>query len=88
MIKPIKNYILAKAFKEDSLSMGGIIVPESYRKDGSKVEILAVGEGTVSRPMAIKPGLGYRIKGAGDEIEYNNEKYYLLDQAHIIALEN
>lgn len=88
MIKPVKNYILVRAFKEDALSLGGIIVPESYRNDGSKVEILAVGSGTKKRPMTLSPGIGYRIKNAGTQIDYNGEKYYLLDQAHILALEN
>lgn len=88
MIKPIRNNILVKAFKEDAFSNGGIIVPESFRKDGSKVEILSVGDGTKKRPMNLHPGIAYRISGAGTPIDYNGEKYYILDQAHILAIEN
>lgn len=88
MIKPIKNNILVKAFKEDAFSNGGIIVPESFRKDGAKVEILAVGGGTKKRPMNLQPGIGYRIQNAGTPVEYMGEKYYILDQAHILAVEN
>lgn len=88
MIKPIRNNILVKVFKEDLFSTGGIIVPESYRKEGSKVEILAVGNGTKKKPMTLSPGIAYRIQSAGTPIDYNGEKYYILDQANIIALEN
>lgn len=87
MIKPIRNNILAKAFKEDAFSNGGIIVPESYRKDGDKVEILAVGNGTKKRPMNLSPGIAYKIHKSGTPVEYNGEKYLILDQAHILALE-
>lgn len=88
MIKPIRNNILVKAFKEDAFSNGGIIVPESYRKDGDKVEILAVGNGTKKRPMNLSPGVAYRIHNAGTLVEHDGERFYILDQAHIIALEN
>lgn len=88
MIKPIRNYVLAKAFKEDSISRGGIYIPETARGDGSKIEILDVGNGTKKRPMNIRKGIAYRILGSGTPIEHNGEKYYLLEQNTILAYEN
>ena len=87
MIKPIKNNILFRPFKEDAMSYGGIIVPESFRKDGSRVEILAVGSGSKKRPMKLKPGIGYRILQAGQPFEYDGQTVYLGDQNIIIAAE-
>lgn len=86
MIKPIRNQVLVKAFKEDEMSSGGIIVPESMRKEGSKVEIIAVGNGTPSRPMRLKPGMtGFRVKDWGVPVEDNGELYYLMDEEAILA---
>jgi chaperonin GroES len=88
MIKPIRNNVLFKAFKEDAMSYGGIIVPESVRKDGCKVEIIAVGDGTPKRPMRLKPGsIAYRIQNAGQELEFEGNKYYLIDENAILATE-
>lgn len=88
MIKPIKNNVVVKAFKDDAISVGGIIIPESYRIDGSKVEIVAVGNGTPKKPMKLEAGrIGYRIFGAGMPIVHEGEKYYILEDNAILALE-
>jgi len=87
MIQPIRNNVLVKPFKEDEVSAGGIIVPESYRKDGSKVKVVAVGNGTAKRPMKLKPdSIGFRVKDWGTPIEENGELYYIMDDTAIIAL--
>lgn len=86
MIKPIKNKVLVKAFKEDEVSSGGIIVPESLRKEGSKVEIVAVGSGTPKRPMKLKPGMiGFRVKEWGNPVVEDNQLYYIMEDNEILA---
>jgi chaperonin GroES len=86
MIKPIRNQILVKAFKEDEMSSGGIIVPENARKDGNKVKIVAVGSGTPKRPMKLKPDMiGFRVTKWGVPIEENGELYYLMEDVAILA---
>lgn len=86
MLKPIRNQVLVKAFKEDEMSSGGIIVPENARKEGCKIEIMAVGNGTPSRPMRLKPGMiAYRVKDWGIPVEDNGELYYLMEDVAILA---
>jgi chaperonin GroES len=86
MIRPIKNKVLVKAFKEDEISSGGIIVPESMRKEGSRVEIVAVGSGTPKRPMKLKPGMiGFRVKEWGSPVEENGQLYYIMEDNEILA---
>ena len=87
MIKPIRNNVLFRAFKEDAVSFGGIIVPDSVRKDGSRVEILAVGNGTPKRPMKLSPGIAYRIQGSGQAIDIDGETLYIVDENAILARE-
>jgi len=88
MITPIRNQVLVKAIKEDEVSSGGIIVPDSYRKDGAKVEVMAVGNGTIKRPMTLTPGMiGFRVKEWGVPVEDNGEMYYLMDQEAILAID-
>lgn len=86
MIQPIRNQVLVKAMKLDEVSAGGIIVPEYLRKDGSKVEVIAVGNGTKNKPMNLKPGMiGFRVSDWGTPVEDNGNLYYLMDQDAILA---
>ena len=86
MIKPIRNQVLVKAFKEDEVSAGGIIVPESLRKHGCRVEIIDVGNGTKNRPMKFEKGqVGFRVKDWGVAVEDNGELYYLMEDKAILA---
>jgi len=87
MIQPILNQVLVKAFPADEKSSGGIIVPESFRGESDRVEIISVGSGTKNKPMYLKPGeIGYRVKGWGEPIEENGIRFYLMEQESIIAL--
>lgn len=68
--------------------IGGIVVPDSVKKDSNKVMIVSVGGGTPKRPMKLKPGMtGFRVKDWGQEIEENGKKFYLMDDKAIIALQ-
>jgi co-chaperonin GroES (HSP10) len=89
MIKPINNKVLVRAFKGDSISTGGIFVPDNCVKDGCRVEVVAVGNGSTSRPMKLKPkDIGYRVQEWGVPIQDNGEMFYLMEDSAIIALEN
>lgn len=88
MIQPIRNQVLVKCFKGDSISEGGIIVPDSARKDSNKVEIIETGKGTTARPMRLKKGdIGFRVKDWGTEVWENGEKYFIMEDSAIIALQ-
>lgn len=87
MVQPIRNQVLVKPFKEDEVSTGGIIVPENYRKEGSRVTIVAVGNGTAKRKMKLSAGeIGFRVKDWGTPIEENGEMFYLMEDTAILAL--
>ena len=87
MITPIKGQILVKPLMADYESVGGIIVPDSFKEESNKVEIVAVGMGTKQRPMYLKKGdIGFRVKSWGTPIEDEGVLYYLMEQDSIIAL--
>lgn len=87
MIKPVRNNVLVKCFQGEAVSENGIVVPEAYRGESNRVEIVAVGTGTPKKPMKLKPGqIGYRVKFWGDLVEHNGEEYYIMDSSAIIAL--
>lgn len=86
-MQPIRNNILVKSCASDSVSAGGIIVPDSYKKDSNKVVVVKVGNGTKEKPMLLSPGqIGHRVKDWGTEILIDGEKHFLMEQEAIIAL--
>jgi len=87
MIQPILNQVLVRPLEADNISEGGIIVPDSCKKDSNKVQIVAVGNGSKKKPMNRKVGeIGYRVKDNGVEVLVDGIKHFLLDQSWIIAL--
>jgi co-chaperonin GroES (HSP10) len=87
MIKPIKNYILFKPFVGDAISEGGIIVPEFVVGESDKGIIVACGNGTKSRPMKLKENtVGFRVHLWGEPVEIGGERFYIMEDQAIIAL--
>ena len=79
MIRPIRNNVLVRPIQTDTVSKGGIILADSFLKDGSKVEIIEVGNGTAKRPMRLKKGqIGYRAQDWGTPVQENGITYYLM----------
>lgn len=88
MIQPIRNNILVECLEGDSISEGGIFVPDAFKKESDKVRVVAVGTGTPAKPMKRKVGeIGFRVKEWGQQIEDNGKLFYLMDASAIIATE-
>lgn len=83
---PIRDGVLVRPCESDSVSAGGIIVPDSYKAISNKVEVVAVGNGIASRPMKFQPGdIVCKIKDCGTEIEINGVKHLLIKDNWILA---
>ncbi len=83
-MQPIRNNILFKPFELDGVSAGGIIVPDSFKQTSNKGEVIAVG----NKVNNYKAGdIGFRVKDWGTEILISGEKYFLMEETAIIALE-
>ena len=86
-MQPIRGQILVRPLESHGVSEGGIIVPNSFKKDSNKVEVVAVGNGTKDKPMKRKVGeVGFRVKDCGVELLIDDVKHFLIDQSWIIAL--
>ena len=89
MITPIRTKVLAKPFPSDDKSAGGIIVSDAHKAVSNKMKVISVGRGTLKDPMRFKKDdVVFRVKDHGDEIIIGGEKYYLIEQSHLIAKMN
>lgn len=88
-MKPIGTQILFKPFPPDEVTDGGLIVPDGVKKVNNKGIIVSVGNGTVARPMKLKPGVkAYRVQEWGQDILIDDELYFIMDMDSVLALEN
>lgn len=85
-MQPIRNQILFKPFLNEEKTEGGLFVPESFRGESDKGEIVAVGKGTKGHPMRLKKGdIAFRVHKWGTEIKENGESLYLMEDSAILA---
>jgi len=85
---PIGNQILFKPFLSEGITQGGLFVPDSCKELLDKGAIVAVGSGTKKKPMRLQVGMiAHRVHLWGQEIEIDNETYFLMDAGAILAIE-
>lgn len=95
-IKPLNDRILVRRTEAESISEGGLLIPDTAKKKSCWGEVLAVGPGRYlkkaqgRRPMhpAIKPGAVVRFRGMhGQELDFGGEKgLVMLREGEIAAV--
>jgi len=85
-MQAIRDNILVKPCASESISDGGLFVPDSFKERSNKAVVVSVGDGIAKKPMYLKVGQTiFHIKGAGTEIEKDGEKFYLMKQQDVLA---
>lgn len=85
-IQPLADRVLIKPAAAEE-KIGGIIIPDTAKEKPLKGEIVATGNGTKDEEMVLK--VGDRVlygKYAGQELEFDGEKYMVMRQSDVIAI--
>ena len=91
-IKPLFDYVLVKAVKQDEVTASGIVLPDSAKEKPQVAEVMAVGPGTTNEkgeiiPMVVKVGQKVMYKKwGGNEVKLGFEEYMLIEQKDIMAI--
>ena len=93
-ITPLFDFVLIEPIKEESVTKGGIVIPETAREERSmKGKIIAVGPGKVNEKTgeritpSVKPGqIVIFKKYAPDEIKIDDKEYYFVREDDIMAV--
>ena len=91
-IRPIHDRIIVRRDEEIKESAGGIIIPDVATDTPAQGEVLAVGNGKVTKTgelEALTVAVGDRIlfvKTAGTEIEVNGETLLVLTEFDIMGI--
>lgn len=91
-IRPLHDRVMVKRLEDDAKKYGNIIIPDTVSEKPMKGEILAVGKGKIKKDgtrqeMNVKAGDKIVFsKWAGDEFEYEGQKFLILSEDDILAV--
>lgn len=87
---PTLNRVIIDVIKEDSVTAGGIVMPETVKKDGNVGNVVAVGPGRYSADgtrIVPEVQVGDRVMFSpsyGEPIKIDGKDYVLLNDEAII----
>ena len=92
MLKPLNDHIVVKRLEQESVSKGGIIIPDNAKEKPTKAIVMAVGSGKLGKDgkrieMGVKAGdIVLFGKYSGSEVKLNGEEYMILREDDVLAV--
>ena len=91
-IRPLHDRVVVRRIEEDSMSAGGIVIPDSASEKPSKGEVIAVGNGKILdsgdvRALDLKVGDKVLFgKYSGTEVKVDEEDLLVMREDDIMAI--
>jgi chaperonin GroES len=92
MLRPLGDRIVVKPGKEEEVTKGGIVLPDTAKKRPREGEVMAVGPGKLlenGQRAALEVAVGDVVvysEYGGTEITVNGEDYMVLDEGSVLAI--
>jgi chaperonin GroES len=85
-IKPMHDRVIVELIENESISKGGIIIPDTAKEKPQKGKVIACGGGTESDPMQVKVGDTVLFsKYAGTEVDVDGKVCLLMRESDIFC---
>jgi chaperonin GroES len=91
-LRPLQDRILVKRVEQESMTKGGIIIPDSAKEKPAEGKVVAVGNGKMGEDgKRITPDIkaGDRIlfgKYAGTEVKIDGEEHLIMREEDVLAI--
>jgi chaperonin GroES len=91
-LRPLQDRIIVKRLEEETMTAGGIFIPETAKEKPMKGEVIAVGNGKKTDegkvlPVDVKKGDKVLFgKYAGTEIKIDGEEYLIMREDDILGI--
>ncbi|MRR58867.1 MAG: co-chaperone GroES [Deltaproteobacteria bacterium] len=91
-LRPLQDRIIVKRLEEETMTAGGLYIPDTAKEKPQKGEIIAVGKGKVADdgkllPMDVKVGDKVLFgKYAGTEIKIDGVDYLIMREDDILGV--
>jgi len=91
-LRPLQDRIIVKRLEEETMTAGGIFIPETAKEKPQKGEVIAVGNGKKTEdgkvvPIDVKKGDKVLFgKYAGTEIKIDGQEYLIMREDDILGI--
>ena len=86
-LKTVLNKVIVEPVEAETVTKGGIIIPDTAKEKPLQGKVVAVGHGTKDEEMVLKVGDTVLYgKYSGTEIEYEGVKYLMMRQSDVLAV--
>ena len=91
-IRPLADKVLIQRLDAESVTSGGIVLPESAKEKPQRGKIVSVGQGKVLkdgtvRKVQVKKGDEVLFSSySGTEIKIGGKEYMIMDESEIMAI--
>jgi len=91
-LRPLQDRIIVKRLEEETMTAGGIFIPETAKEKPQKGEVIAVGKGKKTEdgkviPVDVKKGDKVLFgKYAGTEIKIDGEEFLIMREDDILGI--
>ncbi len=91
-IRPLADRVLVQRLDAESVTSGGIVLPESAKEKPQRGKIVSVGKGKAlkdgtRRKVQVKKGDEVLFSSyCGTEIKIGGEEYMIMDESEIMAI--
>jgi len=91
-IKPLGNRVLVKRLEAESMSAGGIVLPDSAQEKPQEAEVVALGTGGTDdngKDIEFHVAVGDKVlisKYGGTDVKVDGEEFLILAQNDILGV--
>lgn len=91
-LRPLHDRVIVRRMEEETMSAGGIVIPDNAAEKPSRGEVIAVGNGKVTdsgevRALSVKVGDKVLFgKYAGTEVKVEGEELLVMREDDIVAV--
>lgn len=92
MLKPLNDHLVVQRLEQESVSKGGIIIPDTAKEKPAKGVVMAVGSGKLAKDGSrivpeVKAGDVVLFgKYSGSEVKLNGTEYMILREDDVLAI--
>ncbi|MCK4887162.1 MAG: co-chaperone GroES [Planctomycetes bacterium] len=91
-IRPLADRVLVERLEADSVTAGGIVLPESAKEKPQKGKVVSIGtgkvleDGTIKKMQVKKGNIVLFTSYAGTDVKVNDKEYLIMDESSIMAV--
>ncbi len=86
-IKPLADRVVVEAAAAETMTAGGIIIPDTAQEKPQKGKVVAVGAGKPDEPMTVKVGDTVLYgKYSGTELNVDGADVLIMRESDILAI--